>query len=757
MTSELTNIALAWLLTYAIHSTLLLGLAFLISRRAATSAFTRDLLWKVAMVGGVLTSLAQNQLGTHAISSFALSPATTLAPAPAGPGRKAGEAAATAVGESRAAGVVAIDASPATPVDFRASALRNARDSRVSTRDASPSPVTPAIAIDWARAIVLGWASLAALLALTHFGRRLVLMGRLANRRPIVEGPLPAMLDALCRNVGFQSHVRLTSVNTIASPVALGLHEICVPDAVLTELEPEQQRSLLAHELAHLARRDPVWLIVATLLERVFFFQPLNRIARQALQRNAEFLCDDWAASQAGSGLPLAHCLERVAEWMEASPLGVPVAGMAEQRSLLVSRIARLIEGRRAAKATSQLALSGGAALVLVFTTAAAPGVRRDSLATPSAATQSGVQQALLRTGDSAEQNATDDTLDLTSHTLGSGGELARVLNRGRRISTSGLAEVASHTSLPASHALDSPQWATASLARLAGTSRSPAEVEDPAVIAALIERLKDTDAGVRRAAASSLGRLKSRTAVPALIGAMGDRNREVRGAIVEALANIEDVSAVPALQRALTDESADVRKSALDGLSNFSDNLRPEALLPALKDASPEVRARAADILGEIGDRAAVSDLAALLRDGHSNVRQQALHALGKLRERSVTASIVPLLRDNNADVRNAALQALGELKYIMQESDLLALLGDPDADVRSQALQYVRENPSASLVPVLRRLLEDPNADVREHAVDALSEIRDPAARAALKAALSSEDKNVRRGAAEALGERP
>lgn len=753
MSGALIDSVFAWLLTYAMHSTLLLGLAWCVSRRETTSAFARDLIWKVALVGGVLTSLAQNQLGIRPIGTFAVSPPArnvaasslaapvqyrTDAPAPVSPaprGPDATDAQRVATGES-------FGATGANDAAFRPTAPGNA--------DAAPSVV------NWTSVFVLGWAALAALLVLTHFGRRLILMGRLANRRAIVDGPLPAMLDALCRAVGYSSHVRLTSVNSISSPVALGLHEICVPEAVLTELEPEQQRSLLAHELAHLARRDPLWLIVATLFERVFFFQPLNRMARQALQRNAEYLCDDWAATQAGSGIPLARCLERVAEWMETSPLGVPVSGMAEQRSLLVSRIARLIAGRRSATASSQVALSTGSVLILALTTAAAPGVRSEASAPPSGAERTVMQQLAALTDRGAEAAGVDPTGAAASTTSDTDTAPSRDSSPGPQPPS--LAHDATMTQLTGALSTTSvvmEQTTATSMSVSSGASKAELP-EDPAVIAALIERLKDSDAGVRRAAASSLGRLKSRSAIAALAAAMGDRNREVREAVVDALSNMDDRSTVPALQRALTDESAEVRKSALHGLSEFSDDLSAGSIVPLLKDPSPEVRARAADLLGEIGDRGAADELIPLLRDSNAEVRQQALHTMGKLEMRSSAPAILPMLRDGNSDVRSAALQALGELKVAVPESETMTLLADPDPDVRSQALHYVGRNPSAAFVPVLRRLIDDPNANVREHAVEALSEIRDPAARAALKAALSSEDAKVRRAAANALGER-
>ena len=48
----------AWLLTYALHSTLLLCAAALLARRLRGEAW-RETLWKAALVGGLLTATAQ--------------------------------------------------------------------------------------------------------------------------------------------------------------------------------------------------------------------------------------------------------------------------------------------------------------------------------------------------------------------------------------------------------------------------------------------------------------------------------------------------------------------------------------------------------------------------------------------------------------------------------------------------------------------------------------------------------------------------
>src|SRR3989440_10529743 len=132
---------------------------------------------------------------------------------------------------------------------------------------------------------------------------------------------------------------------------------------------------MLAHELAHLARRDSLWLAGASLIERFFFFQPPNRLARRELAPTAECLSDEWAMQKTGSAVALAKCLATVAEWIQASPLGVPVAGLAERRSLLVSRISRLLEGRLPSSPVSRRGWAVAATLGVAVTIAAAPHV----------------------------------------------------------------------------------------------------------------------------------------------------------------------------------------------------------------------------------------------------------------------------------------------------------------------------------------------------------------------------------------------
>src|SRR5438045_7792728 len=330
------NSVFAWLLTYVIHSTVLLGIAWLVTRRRRLEPAASDLVWKVALLAGLVTGTIQSRLELRTPPAMML-PVASAPRAPAVP-------------------------EPSIP----------SSTSRTSTNSVSlPSTSTVSLPL----VVVLFWATVALVSSLYYVARRLILVGRLADRRPVSEGALAATLADLQRTSGYRRRVRLTMARTISSPVALGLSEICVPELAVSELGAEQQRSMLAHELAHLARRDSLWLAGASLVERCFFFQPLNRLARRELETTAEYLSDEWAMRKTGSAVSLAKCLATVAEWIQASPLGVPVAGLAERRSLLVARIARLLDGRPPQRPASRRGWAVLATLGVAATVAAAPRV----------------------------------------------------------------------------------------------------------------------------------------------------------------------------------------------------------------------------------------------------------------------------------------------------------------------------------------------------------------------------------------------
>ncbi len=303
-------IAVSWLLTYALHSTLLLGVAWLLSRQRLVEPYRlAEKLWKAALVGALFTATAQVVVGFPPLAgrfdvSWLALPQTF----------------------TKSVVASAMPTKNPQPVRFFVSA------------DESPAQWPPWLLIVWISGASIGLARI----VMTR--RRLRQVLRQTQRRTVPAGPMRLTLLRLCKRAKLAYPVRLTYSSQILVPMALEGNEICIPKRALTDLSCAQQESMLAHELAHIVRRDANWRLAAQVIQAIFFFQPLNRLASSKLQDLAECLCDDWAVRQTGGDLSLAQCLAEVATWVSQRSQFVAVPGLTGKPSLLVTRVTRLVD-----------------------------------------------------------------------------------------------------------------------------------------------------------------------------------------------------------------------------------------------------------------------------------------------------------------------------------------------------------------------------------------------------------------------------
>ena len=342
--ARFTDLAAGWLLTYIVHSTVVLLAVWVIASRRRVSDTVREILWKFALVGGIVTASVQ----------------TAVAREPLG-----GQLRLAARARNAVSATVRVAPIPGT-----------------SARMFVVQPRGPR----WTAGLAVLWLTGAgvALLWLT-FGHDRTLRA-LGDRLPLDRSPIDGQLRKLLAAAGVHRRVALSASTTIASPVALPGDEICLPRRALVELEPAEQDSMLAHEVAHLVRRDPQWLVAARTIEAVLFVQPLNRLARRRMQEVAEYLADDWAIARTSRPVTLAKCLAAVAEWVGRAPrMDAPrlsaVSAMVESGgSPLVRRVGRILSGRRTPhRRTSHVAFASS----LLTLTAIAAVMPRVSIATP--------------------------------------------------------------------------------------------------------------------------------------------------------------------------------------------------------------------------------------------------------------------------------------------------------------------------------------------------------------------------------------
>jgi beta-lactamase regulating signal transducer with metallopeptidase domain len=342
----------AFLLTYLLHSTFLLLMAASLGRKLSLPAAERA--WRLALFGGLFT--AGLQLGLD-WSPLAGRLHLAVGPAPRSEAIRVAELAGGAAPSVQPAPLVqaeALEAPAAVLID---------------------EPLRPAATASWPSWLAGLWlvGAAAGSIHLARAYRRLRAL--LRDRAEIREGGLLLQLRLLLFDSPLRA-VRISQTAKLRVPIARGIArpEICLPDWVERDLMPPQQSCLLAHELAHLERRDPLWLLLYRLVETVLFVQPLNRWARRRLQQIAEYRCDDRAVEHTGHRLALARCLTEVGQLTLAERQRLPAYAMAEQSSELARRVRRLLSTRWT-PARSPAWLLPGAIMILIALFTVAPRI----------------------------------------------------------------------------------------------------------------------------------------------------------------------------------------------------------------------------------------------------------------------------------------------------------------------------------------------------------------------------------------------
>ncbi len=350
---------------FVLHATVLLALAWLLERVGALRhPGWAEFAWRLALFG--------------AFVSVPLRLASTM-PVSASP-TPAMVTAAASTASTRPAPAVA-RAVPSASVALPAEGMST---TSIASSDAPPTRLAPVptIALPVAGdAVILGlalwllgalWAGfrlLRQVRALLRLRRQALCSGAAAS--PALAAALAAQAAALCLPV---PRVRLLS--RLDGPMV-------VPGAILLphwaeDLPAAQQRAMLAHELAHVQRRDPRWRFLQRLALVPLFFHPLAWCALRRLEALAETQCDRVAAGRDGARALaecLAECLARVASPRTgAASVGLALA-MAERDGGIVERVRALLErapdASRPPSRRRRWFIAGGVLLALV----ALPGV----------------------------------------------------------------------------------------------------------------------------------------------------------------------------------------------------------------------------------------------------------------------------------------------------------------------------------------------------------------------------------------------
>jgi beta-lactamase regulating signal transducer with metallopeptidase domain len=198
---------------------------------------------------------------------------------------------------------------------------------RVAAPPIGPEPDPAALGAHAAAGVALITGTLG--VACLGMARGLRFRRLLRRARPAPE-PLLARTAELSGRLGLRHAPGVRVVPARIPPMlwpALGGPLLVLPAGLLEELGPDERDALLAHELAHLRRRDH-WVrapeLLATLL---FWWYPVTWWVRRRLRQAEERCCDEWVLRVLpGSAGAYAHGLLKALTFVAPGPDALPAA-----------------------------------------------------------------------------------------------------------------------------------------------------------------------------------------------------------------------------------------------------------------------------------------------------------------------------------------------------------------------------------------------------------------------------------------------
>ena len=227
---------------------------------------------------------------------------------------------------------------------------------------------------------------------------RFVVLRRLLKRAVFASSDVQQQATELSQRLGIVQAPGVWFVSRVVCPALWAFARsprVLIPVGLWSSLDYQQRRTLLAHELAHLRRRDHWVRLLEAVATVAYWWHPAVWIARREIHDFEEQCCDAWVlwalpTSARSYGTALLATVDFVSMYRPMRP--ALAAGLGEFRHLK-RRLLMIKQGQvaRALSRTSLLAIGGAAVMALavgpVLGQAAPPGADEPSSTAPEEGT----------------------------------------------------------------------------------------------------------------------------------------------------------------------------------------------------------------------------------------------------------------------------------------------------------------------------------------------------------------------------------
>jgi beta-lactamase regulating signal transducer with metallopeptidase domain len=218
-------------------------------------------------------------------------------------------------------------------------------DEPILSKPLTSSPVSP-VPISWQGIVFLLWLSIVIAMGLLLLQRAIFVNGLVAQAEE-VDDSIKDTFNFCCQRMGVRRKVGLKVSANATSPAVCGLFRpvILLPQNFSAGLSTGQLQAVLLHELAHIKRGD-LWINLAqTILQILYFYNPLLWIANAIIRRIREQAVDEAVLVAMGEkAQQYPQTLVSVAKLAFKRPvLSLRLIGVVESKSALASRIKRIL------------------------------------------------------------------------------------------------------------------------------------------------------------------------------------------------------------------------------------------------------------------------------------------------------------------------------------------------------------------------------------------------------------------------------
>ncbi len=164
-------------------------------------------------------------------------------------------------------------------------------------------------------------------------------------RNAPMKGDWQARVEFLCEQLGVTKAVEIFESALVKTPMTVGSLKpiILFPLGAVAGLSSEQMEAILAHELAHILRKDYFFNIVQSIVEILFYFHPAVWWLSNTIRNERENCCDDIAVSISGNSLSYAKALVNLQELHAHSPILAMGFSGKNSKNQLLNRVKRLL------------------------------------------------------------------------------------------------------------------------------------------------------------------------------------------------------------------------------------------------------------------------------------------------------------------------------------------------------------------------------------------------------------------------------